>query len=77
MAVLALDGMGLDWQEGRAALERINKEMGLSFDDADLDLYTEMFTVKVHRPHRSQPVARPLPLPLPLPLSTDASLGLE
>ncbi|GAM20022.1 hypothetical protein SAMD00019534_031970, partial [Acytostelium subglobosum LB1] len=30
-------------EEGRAALERINKEMGLAFDEADLELYTDLF----------------------------------
>nr|AOE43235.1 phosphoribosylformylglycinamide synthase [Coremiostelium polycephalum] len=30
-------------EEGRAALERINKEMGLAFDDSDLELYTDLF----------------------------------
>jgi len=32
-------------QEGRAALEKINKEMGLGFDDFDLDYYTNLFKV--------------------------------
>lgn len=27
-------------QEGRAALERVNKEMGLAFDEWDLDVST-------------------------------------
>jgi phosphoribosylformylglycinamidine synthase len=31
--------------EGRAALEKINDEMGLGFDDFDLDYYTELFRV--------------------------------
>jgi phosphoribosylformylglycinamidine synthase len=31
--------------EGRAALEKINKEMGLGFDDFDLDYYTNLFKV--------------------------------
>ncbi|EGC30271.1 phosphoribosylformylglycinamide synthase [Dictyostelium purpureum] len=30
-------------EEGRAALERINVEMGLAFDDQDLALYTDLF----------------------------------
>ncbi|EFA75406.1 phosphoribosylformylglycinamide synthase [Heterostelium album PN500] len=30
-------------EEGRSALERINKEMGLAFDEADLALYTDLF----------------------------------
>jgi len=34
---------------GRAALEKINKEMGLAFDDWDLDYYTELFKEKIHR----------------------------
>lgn len=29
--------------EGRAALERVDKEMGLAFDDWDLDYYTALF----------------------------------
>jgi phosphoribosylformylglycinamidine synthase len=32
-------------KEGRAALERINDEMGLGFDDFDLDYYTDLFKV--------------------------------
>ena len=35
--------------EGRAALEKINKEMGLGFDDFDLDYYTKIFKVHVSR----------------------------
>ena len=35
--------------EGRAALERINKEMGLGFDDYDLDYYTMLFKEKLGR----------------------------
>lgn len=31
--------------EGRAALERINAERGLGFDEHDLDYYTELFKV--------------------------------
>ena len=34
-------------EEGRAALERINDEMGLGFDDHDLDYYTELFRVRI------------------------------
>ena len=33
--------------EGRAALERINQERGLGFDEHDLDYYTELFKVRV------------------------------
>lgn len=33
-------------KEGRAALEKINKEMGLGFDDFDLDYYTHLFKVR-------------------------------
>jgi len=33
--------------EGRAALEKINNEMGLGFDDFDLDYYTELFRVRL------------------------------
>ncbi len=32
-------------EEGREALERINGERGLGFDDFDLDFYTELFKV--------------------------------
>ena len=32
--------------EGRAALEKINEEMGLGFDDFDLDYYTNLFKVR-------------------------------
>lgn len=34
-------------EEGRAALERINKERGLGFDDFDLDFYTDLFKVSL------------------------------
>ncbi len=33
-------------EEGRGALERINREMGLAFDDWDLDYYTSLFRRK-------------------------------
>ncbi len=36
-------------EEGRQALERINQEMGLAFDDWDLDYYTDLFLNKVGR----------------------------
>ena len=32
-------------EEGRAALEKINDEMGLGFDEWDLNYYTELFQV--------------------------------
>ena len=32
--------------EGRAALEKINTELGLSFDEFDLEFYTELFVSK-------------------------------
>ena len=35
--------------DGRPALERLNAEMGLSFDDWDLDYYTAMFRDKMGR----------------------------
>jgi phosphoribosylformylglycinamidine synthase len=35
--------------EGRAALERINVELGLAFDDWDLDFYTELFRDRIGR----------------------------
>lgn len=34
-------------EEGRAALERINEQRGLGFDDFDLDYYTELFKVMI------------------------------
>ena len=36
-------------EEGRAALERINRAMGLAFDDWDLDYYTDLFVSKIGR----------------------------
>ncbi len=36
-------------EEGRTALERINREMGLAFDDWDLDYYTELFVNRIGR----------------------------
>jgi hypothetical protein len=33
-------------EEGRAALETINQEMGLGFDEFDLDYYTNLFKVR-------------------------------
>ena len=36
-------------EEGRAALERINRELGLAFDDWDLDYYTELFAHRLGR----------------------------
>lgn len=36
-------------EEGRAALEKINKEKGLGFDDFDLDYYTHLFKEKLKR----------------------------
>jgi len=35
--------------EGRAALERLNREMGLAFDDWDLDYYTRLFVERLGR----------------------------
>ncbi len=35
--------------EGRAALERINRELGLAFDDWDLDFYTDLFRDRLGR----------------------------
>lgn len=35
--------------EGRAALERANREMGLAFDEWDLDYYTDLFVQRVGR----------------------------
>ena len=36
-------------EEGRVALERINKERGLGFDEFDLDFYTDLFKVSLFR----------------------------
>ncbi|MDA8100874.1 MAG: phosphoribosylformylglycinamidine synthase [Nitrospiraceae bacterium] len=36
-------------QEGRSALERINREMGLGMDDWDLDYYTNLFVKDIKR----------------------------
>jgi len=36
-------------EEGRTALERVNREMGLAFDDWDLDYYTELFRRRIGR----------------------------
>jgi len=36
-------------EEGRAALERIDAEMGLAFDDWDLDYYTALFRDRIGR----------------------------
>ena len=36
-------------EEGRAALEKINQEMGLAFDDWDLDYYTNLFLRDIGR----------------------------
>jgi phosphoribosylformylglycinamidine synthase len=36
-------------EEGRSALERVNREMGLAFDDWDLDYYTRLFVEQVGR----------------------------
>jgi phosphoribosylformylglycinamidine synthase len=35
--------------EGRAALERINRDMGLAFDEWDLDYYTQLFAERIGR----------------------------
>eukprot|EP00985_Skeletonema_marinoi_P033382 scaffold41185_cov139-Skeletonema_marinoi.AAC.1 len=34
-------------EEGRAALEKINEEMGLGFDEWDLNYYTELFQIEI------------------------------
>ena len=36
-------------QEGRGALERLNREAGLAFDDWDLDYYTDLFAGRLGR----------------------------
>jgi phosphoribosylformylglycinamidine synthase len=36
-------------EEGRGALERVNREMGLAFDDWDLGYYTSLFAEKLGR----------------------------
>jgi phosphoribosylformylglycinamidine synthase len=33
-------------EEGRAALERINRDRGLGFDEVDIDYYCQLFTVR-------------------------------
>ncbi|CAI7797223.1 unnamed protein product [Closterium sp. NIES-53] len=40
--------MGME-QEGRKALEQVNKEMGLAFDEWDLDYYTRLFREDIGR----------------------------
>lgn len=35
--------------QGRAALEEMNSELGLAFDEWDLDYYTKLFTQDVKR----------------------------
>ena len=34
-------------EEGRAALERVNRELGLAFDDWDLEYYTDLFMNRI------------------------------
>ena len=36
-------------EEGRAALERVNRELGLAFDEWDLDYYTDLFVNRIGR----------------------------
>jgi phosphoribosylformylglycinamidine synthase len=36
-------------EEGRAALESVNRELGLAFDDWDLDYYTDLFVNRIGR----------------------------
>ena len=36
-------------REGRAALERINRKLGLAFDDWDLEYYTDLFVNRIGR----------------------------
>lgn len=36
-------------EKGRTALEELNEEMGLAFDDWDLDFYTQLFREKIGR----------------------------
>ncbi|MCJ7628162.1 MAG: AIR synthase-related protein, partial [Longimicrobiales bacterium] len=36
-------------EEGRAALERVNRELGLAFDEWDLEYYTDLFVKRVGR----------------------------
>jgi len=36
-------------EEGRTALERVNLELGLAFDDWDLDYYTDLFVRRIGR----------------------------
>lgn len=44
MGSVLLGLFGLLVQEGRAALERVNQEMGLAFDERDLDVSTDYTT---------------------------------
>ncbi|ESP01829.1 hypothetical protein LOTGIDRAFT_172386 [Lottia gigantea] len=43
--IFEVDVMGC----GRTALEKVNKELGLAFDDWDLDYYTNLFTNQIKR----------------------------
>jgi phosphoribosylformylglycinamidine synthase len=36
-------------EQGRSALERVNREMGLAFDEWDLDYYTDLFARRIGR----------------------------
>jgi phosphoribosylformylglycinamidine synthase len=36
-------------EEGRGALERVNRELGLAFDDWDLDYYSDLFVNRIGR----------------------------
>jgi phosphoribosylformylglycinamidine synthase len=36
-------------EEGRAALEKVNRELGLAFDDWDLEYYTDLFVNRIGR----------------------------
>lgn len=52
-AALAASRQGTRWipvmEEGRAALQSISEELGLAFDDWDLDFYTKLFKDKLAR----------------------------
>ena len=49
-------------EEGRAALEKVNRELGLAFDEWDLDYYTDLFvTGSAGIPPRWKPSTSPSP----------------
>jgi hypothetical protein len=61
-------------KEGRAALEKINAEMGLGFDDFDLDYYTTLF--KVSAPPMSIHFVSPKSVPSASTISNSSILTI-